>query len=101
MTRSFSWLSSDLALATWAAPNGVMAWAQLEFNSNKDFRDATISTGWWSYDFETVAVHEIGHLAGIHEHTETSGSPMVEYIGPNVVDRTLNSHDRATIRGMY
>ena len=39
--------------------------------------------------------------SGIHEHTTTSSSPMQEYIATNTVDRTLNSHDRSTIRGMY
>ncbi len=54
-----------------------------------------------SYDYETVAIHEIGHVAGIHDHTTTSSSPMIASISVNTVDRTLNSHDKATIRGMY
>ena len=78
-----------------------MAYAKIEFNSNKDFRDVNVSQGWWSYDFESVAIHEIGHVAGIHEHTATSSSPMAEYLGVNVVERTLNDHDKATMRGMY
>ena len=81
--------------------NGVMAWAKVTFNSNKDFRDVNMSSGWSSYDYETVALHEIGHVAGIRGHSSTSGSIMVSYIGPNTVDRTLNSHDRTTIGDMY
>ena len=75
--------------------------ASISFNTEIDYRDVNVSQGWWSYDFETVAVHEIGHVAGIHEHTTTSSSPMQKYIATNTVDRTLNSHDRSTIRGMY
>lgn len=78
-----------------------MAYAAVEFNTDKDFRDVNVSQGWWSYDYETVAIHEIGHVAGIHEHTNTTSSPMRGHIGTNVVDRTLNSHDIATIGGMY
>ncbi len=100
-SKSFSWISSDLALATYIASEGTMAYAKIEFNSNKDFRDVNVSQGWWSYDFESVAIHEIGHVAGIHEHTATSSSPMAEYLGVNVVERTLNDHDKATMRGMY
>ena len=100
-SKSFSWFSSDLAVTTAIPSDGTMTYAKVEFNSNKDFRDVEISQGWWSYDFETVAIHEIGHVAGIHDHTTTSSSPMQEYIATNTVDRTLNSHDKATIRGMY
>ena len=100
-SKSFSWISSDLALATYIASEGTMAYAKIEFNSNKDFRDVNVSQGWWSYDFESVAIHEIGHVAGIHEHTATSSSPMTEYLGVNVVERTLNDYDKATMRGMY
>ncbi len=39
-----------------------MSYAKLEFNSNKDFRDVNVSQGWWSYDYETVSIHEIGHI---------------------------------------
>ena len=78
-----------------------MSYAKLEFNSDQDFRDVNVSQGWWSYDYETVAIHEIGHIAGIHDHTSTSSSPMQKYIGVNHVDRTLNSHDKSTIRDMY
>ena len=78
-----------------------MTYAIIEFNSNKDFRDVNVSQGWWSYDFETTAIHEIGHAAGIHDHTTTSSSPMQEYLASNTVDRTLNSHDRSTIKDMY
>ena len=100
-STSFSWWSTDLAETTAISYNGVMAFAQIDFNSNKDFRDVNVSQGWWSYDFETVAIHEIGHVAGIHEHTTTSSSPMQEDISTNTADRTLNSHDKSTIRGMY
>ena len=70
-SKSFSWFSSDLAVTTWYAHGGTMSYAKLEFNSNKDFRDVNVSQGWWSYDYETVSIHEIGHIAGIHGHTST------------------------------
>ena len=101
-SKSFSWQSSDLAVTTVISNNAnTMTYAKVEFNSNKDFRDVSVSQGWWSYDYETVAVHEIGHVAGIPEHTAISSSPMQEYIAPNTVDRTLYSHDKAIIKGMY
>ena len=37
----------------------------------------------------------------INEWCEPEPRPMQEYTAPNTVDRTLNSHDKATIRGMY
>ena len=85
----------------WIDNGPTMLWAELDYNSAKDFKDVNVSQGWWSYDFETVAVHEIGHVAGIHEHTTTGSSPMIATLGTNTVDRTLNSHDISTIGGMY
>ena len=97
----FGWILSDLAETSWVANGGTMAFAAVEFNTDKDFRDVNVSQSWWSYDYETVAIHEIGHVAGIHDHTETAGSPMRGHIPVNTVDRTLNSHDIATIGEMY
>ena len=94
------WHITTLAETTYYTNNDVMYWAYVDFNSAKDFRDVNVSQGWWSYDYETVAIHEIGHVAGIHDHTETDSSPMVSYIPSNTVDRTLNSHDKATIGSM-
>ena len=99
--RSFGWLSADLARTTHVANGGIMTFAAVEFNTDKDFRDVTISQGWWSYDYKTVAIHEIGHVAGIHNHTDTAGSPMRGHIEANLVDRTPSSHDIETIGGMY
>ena len=95
------WHISTLAETTWYDHNGSMLWAFVDFNNAKDFRDVNVSQGWWSFDYETVAIHEIGHVAGIHDHTTTTSSPMKASIPSNNVDRTLNSHDKATIRGMY
>lgn len=95
------WHISTLAETTWYDNGGYMQWAYVDFNSAKDFRDTNVSQGWWSYDYETVAVHEIGHVAGIHGHTTTSSSPMIATISTNTVDRTLSSHDESTIGGMY
>ncbi len=95
------WHISTLAETSWIDNNGAMLWAALDYNSAKDFRDVNVSQGWWSYDYETVAVHEIGHVAGIHDHTATASSPMQATLAVNTVDRTLNSHDIATIGGMY
>lgn len=100
-SRGMGWFTSTLAITNAIQSEGTMSWAQVTFNSDKDFRDVLISTGWFSYDYETVAIHEIGHVAGIRHHTSTSGSPMVLYIPANHVDRTLNSHDVSTIGGMY
>ena len=99
--HSFGWLSSDLAKTTWVADSGVMAYATVEFNADKSFSDANVAQGWWSYDYKTAAIHEIGHVAGIHDHTEAAGSPMRAHIMVNAVDRVLSSPDIATIGGMY
>ncbi len=72
--RSFGLFSLILAETITMSSNGVMAYASVEFNTPVDFRDVTISQGWFSYDFESVAVHEIGHVAGIHDHSAASGS---------------------------
>ena len=37
----------------------IMVYAAVEFNADKDFRDVNVSQGWWSYDYETVAIHEV------------------------------------------
>ena len=95
------WHITTLAETSHYANDNTMYWAYVDFNSAKDFRDVNVSQGWWSYDYETVAVHEIGRVAGIHDHTATNSSPMVSYIPSNTVDRTLNSHDKSTIGDMY
>jgi len=95
------WHTTTLAKTNYLTHNGAMQWAKVDFNNAKDFRDVTISKGLWSYDYETVAIYELGHVAGIHDHTETTDSPMNAHIPSNTVDRTLNAHDIATIGGMY
>ncbi len=102
-SHSFGWFSTTLAETEmeWLEPSMVMTDADIEFNTEIDFRDVNVSQGWYSYDFESVAVHEIGHASGIYEHTTTSSSPMQEFHSINTVDRTLNSHDISTIGGMY
>ena len=95
------WHISTLAETTYYAPDGVMLYAYIDFNSAKDFRDVNVSQGWWSYDYETVVIHELGHVAGIHGHSLTFGSPMQKILAVNTVDRTLSSHDINTIKGMY
>ena len=97
-SHSFGWFSTTLAQTDYATTGNRMDEASISFNTEIDFRDVNVSQGWWSYDFESVAVHEIGHVAGIHEHTTTSSSPMQQYHSTNTADRTLNSHDKATIR---
>lgn len=100
--RGFGWFSSTLARTTTIQTStGTMTYAQVVFNSDVDFRDVNVSSGWFSYDFETVAIHEIGHVAGIAQHSSTVGSVMRGYTPPNFVDRTLNSHDVWIIGWMY
>lgn len=99
--HSFGWFSPTLAETTYITNGGTMSYADIEFNTEIDFRDVNVSQGWWSFDYETVAIHEIGHVAGIHEHTSSAGSPMQATLSHNTADRTLSSHDRTTIRGMY
>ena len=102
-SHSFGWFNTSLAETSmsWYASTNTMIDAPIEFNSDKDFRDVNVSQGWWSYDFESVAVHEIGHASGIVDHTTTDSSPMQATLATNTVDRTLNSHDISTIGGMY
>ena len=99
--KSFGRFSYTLAETRYVANNGVMYLASIDFNTAIDFRDVSVSQGWWSYDYKTVAIHEIGHMAGIHDHTGTAGSPMRAYLEANAVDRTPSDHDIATIGGMY
>ena len=99
--RSFGLLSVTLAKTYIIATEDTMTFAIVDFNIWKDFRDINVSPGRWSYDYESVAIHEIGHVAGIRGHTGTPSSPMNAVLPANTVDRTLNSHDISTIRGMY
>jgi hypothetical protein len=53
-----------------------------------------------SFDIETVALHEIGHVLGL-QHTTVSGSVMFPSVSSNFTLRALQADDNAGIRALY
>lgn len=51
-------------------------------------------------DFESVAVHEIGHVLGL-DHSQFPQAVMYSGIGPREVSRELNPDDILGIRSLY
>ena len=90
-----------MAVTDYLPHDGRTVWAEIKFDSDKDFRDASVSQGWLSLDFKTVTMHETGHAVGICDHAKTANSPMAAKIAPNTAYPTINSHNIATIGGMH
>lgn len=84
------------------APGGVLGYAYAPTNGRMNFDGAEN----WSRDptrgamhFETVAVHEIGHLLGLG-HSSVQEAVMFSRIGFGVM-KLLHENDRAGIRALY
>lgn len=83
--------------------NTKFSWPLTETNSWSLSGDAS------SYDFETITLHEIGHLMGMEHCTEKlfwregcdSGSVMGNTIDEGQVNRTLSKRDKQRIQELY
>jgi hypothetical protein len=53
-----------------------------------------------SFDVETVALHEIGHILGL-QHSTISSAVMFSTIGANSLNRALSTDDLEGIRRLY
>ncbi|MDQ0791489.1 matrixin family metalloprotease [Streptomyces sp. B3I8] len=53
-----------------------------------------------SFDVESVALHELGHILGLG-HSSVSGAVMAPSIGPNSTKRTLTQDDIDGVRNLY
>ena len=73
--------------------------AKIEFNNQKDFTDSAQGDE-DAFDWQTVAVHEIGHLLKLNHNSET-GSPLYSTLDEDVVRRTLTAHDKSVTAGKY
>jgi len=85
MTPTYSW--------------GTIIDAKIEFNNQKSFTDAA-QTAINAFDWQTVAVHEMGHLLKLNHNSE-SGSPLYSMLDYDEVRRALTSHDESVTAGKY
>jgi hypothetical protein len=53
-----------------------------------------------SFDLETVALHEMGHILGL-AHSTVGGAVMYPYVTPNFLKRALTEDDKQGIRNLY
>lgn len=53
-----------------------------------------------SYDVETIALHEIGHILGL-QHSSTAGAVMFPTVSANSTTRVLTNDDLEGIRRLY
>lgn len=86
MTPTFSWIT--------------IVDAKIEFNTQKSFTDVARNSGSDSFDWKTVATHEMGHLLKLNHNGDT-GSPMYPTLDEDVQRRSLTSHDKQAIQGKY
>lgn len=94
--------SANLAtgvLATTTVYGSPITSATMNFNTDYTFTDSNIATS--GFDYETVAIHEMGHLLHLEHEPFNSSSPMYYNIPEDTVKRTLASHDIDVIRDMY
>lgn len=110
-SRSQDFASADLKIGFYRGdhgdgfpfqPNGALAHAFLpksgRFHYNRDysFSDGPVAG---SYDLETVALHEIGHLLGL-QHSDVKDAVMWPSIPP-ATTKGLNANDIQAIRALY
>ncbi|KAK9950947.1 hypothetical protein M0R45_006411 [Rubus argutus] len=84
-------------------PGGILAHAFSPTDGRLHFdKDESWSMGAnpGSYDLETVALHEIGHLLGLG-HSSVEGAVMFPSISTGVVTRSLNEDDVQGIKALY
>lgn len=86
-------------LATATTTGSPITSATIDFNTDYTFTDSTQDTT--DFDYETVAIHEMGHLLHLVHEPFNSSSPMYYAIPEDTVKRTLASHDIDVIRDMY
>lgn len=86
-------------LATTTVYGSPITSADMDFNTDYTWTDSNIATS--GYDYESVAVHEMGHLLHLGHEPFNSSSPMYATISEDTVKRTLVSHDIDVIRDMY
>jgi len=91
---------STIALTTLTNNWGTITDAKIEFNNQKSFTDASV-TSLSSYDWQSVSVHETGHLLNLGEEWLNTDSPMYWDLGYDEVRRALEPHDIAAIQGKY
>ena len=73
--------------------------ARITFNTDYTWADSNIATA--GYDYESVAIHEMGHLLHLKHEPFNGSSPMYHTFAEDTVRRTLVNHDVDVIRDMY
>jgi len=85
--------SSNTIAVTWSGIN--IDEADMAFNTN-----FTWSTDGKETDIETIALHELGHVAGLGHSADTEAIMFAYYSAP-AVQRTLAADDIAGLRSIY
>lgn len=82
--------------STFGWPFHITAW--INFNTDHAFGNGPTPAG--SFDYKTVALHEIGHLLRLNHRPDTS-SIMHQSLSPNTVKFQLANPEIAAIQEMY
>jgi hypothetical protein len=80
--------------------NGDIDSSEIKLNTNKSFSDTTQTTGAYK-DYETVMLHEMGHLTRLGHEALNGNSPMYATINDDEEKRNLAYHDKAALAGQY
>lgn len=101
---SFNSGLSDLAVTcyTWnGAPVQLMDEADIYFGSNVGIVNSFPSNCTWSFDLQTVATHEWGHVFGLAHETSGTHEVMYPYVQPCHLRRHLGNGDWHGMAHLY
>jgi DNA-binding beta-propeller fold protein YncE len=79
---------------------GQIVDADLLFNPRTPFRTATVTPPGASFDLQSVATHEVGHLLGL-THSGVESATMFPVLLPDTAAASLAEDDRAAARAAY
>jgi len=102
VTSQSKWFSDDptepLAITTYYYVNNRIRTADVHYNE-QHYTFSTSDTEIF-YDYETIAIHELGHFLGL-AHSEDTESVMYRFIGFGRIKRELAPSDVDAIRAKY
>lgn len=93
-------LGTDIIAQTTVTGNPITS-ASIDFSNTRTFSDVLQSHSTTRIDYKSAAIHEMGHLLHLAHEPFDSSSPMWYLLPAGTVKRTLTSHDKDAIAGMY